>query len=327
MNTRRKIDPVPEAGAQELPLHLKYRPATLKELLGQDDMVKSLDKIVNSKNPGHAYLFTGSPGTGKTSTARILASAFKCDMANILEIDAASNSGIDAMRELTAALRYQGFGDTPNRAIIIDECHALSKQAWGPLLKAVEEPPAHVYFFFCTTEAGKVPDAIVTRCHAYTVKGLKFDPLMDLLEFVADSERLTTPSDILELVARGCNGSARQALVYLSMLRDCTDKDEAARLLESPMESKEIIDLCRLLVGRKLDWMTLVKTLKAIPDMNPESVRIVTVNYIAACLMGAKNERDVPALLDMLGQFSKPFLPSDKSAPLLLAFGNIIVPE
>lgn len=312
---------------QDLPLHLKYRPARLKDVWGQDAVVKSLKSIIDSKNPGHSYLLTGPAGTGKTTLARILAKQFGCEASNVLEVDAASTSGIDAMREVTGALRYHGFGALPNKAIIIDECHALSKQAWQSLLKTVEEPPAHVYIFFCTTEDGKVPQTIVTRCHNYTLKPLKYDDLMDLLEWVAKEEGWDKlPKGLLDAVARAADGSARQALVMLSMARDCETVDEALRLLESPIDNKDVIDLCRLLVGGKLTWDKLIATLKAIPDMNPESVRIVIANYLAACLAGAKSDRDVVRLLDIANQFSKPFNASDKQLPLLLAFGNILYP-
>lgn len=309
---------------QDEPLHVKYRPTALRAVWGQRDVVASLDLLADSKNPGHVYLFTGPSGCGKTTLARILAKRFRCD-SNILEVDAASNSGIDAMREVTSQLRYHGFGDTPNKAIIIDECHGLSKQAWQSMLKAIEEPPPHVFIFFCTTETGKVPETILTRCHSYTLKPLRFDDLMDLLELVCKAEDMDTPESVLKVVAQSCGGSARQALVYLSMVRDCRDPDDAAALLESPVENKDVIDLCRLIMQGSLTWDKVVGTLKRIPDMSPESVRIVVINYLAACAMSAKSEKEAARILDAMDCFSKPFNPTDKNAPLLLAFGRLVL--
>lgn len=306
------------------PFHLKYRPRTLEEVVGQPDVVKSLRSLHRDPSRPHAFLLTGPSGCGKTTIARILATGFQCQPNNVIEIDAASNSGIDAMKEVMSTLRYQGFGETPNRAIIIDECHALSKPAWQSWLKTVEEPPAHVYIFFCTTEIGKVPETIVTRCHAYNLKPVKFDPLMDLLEMVADREDLKTPGRILELVARSCSGSPRQALVMLSMVRDCEDEEEAAVLLEAPIESKEVIDLCRLMLRGDLNWSKLTATLKAMPEMSPESVRIVITNYLASCAMGARSEKEAARIVDMLFAFSKPCNPSDKWAPIMIAFGDLL---
>lgn len=309
---------------QDLPLHLKYRPKLLKQVLGQNDVVDSLESVARSKNPGHAYLFTGPAGTGKTTLARILAAEFRCDPNNILEVDAASNNGIDSMREVTNALRYHGFGEQPNKAIILDEAHGISKQAWMSLYKTVEEPPPHVYIFFCTTEAGKVPDPILTRCHAYTLKPLRYDDILDLLDYVCGEENLDTPAEVLKMVAQACGGSARQALVMLSMVRNCESSHEVAALLESPLDNKDVIDLCRAIIGKGLTWTKLVSTLKSIPDMNPESVRIVVVNYLAGCAMNAKSDNEAMRILDMMHSFSKPFNASDKSAPLLLAFGDIV---
>lgn len=310
----------------EQPFHVKHRPKTLAEVVGQDATVKSLKAQLKAKQRPHSFLFTGPSGCGKTTLARILAAEFNCSPANILETDAATNTGIDAMREITSTLRYQGFGDQPNKMIILDEAHALTKQAWQSLLKAVEEPPEHVYFAFCTTDAGKVPDTIRTRCSSYDLKPVRFDDLMDLLEDVADLEKLDIADAYLEQVARACGGSPRQALVMLSMVLGCEDEDEVARILETPLENKEVIDLCRLLVAGKLDWVKAVSLLKAMPETAPESIRIVVVNYLNACLMGAKSERDVPRLLDLLADFSKPCNPTDKLAPILLAIGNNIFP-
>jgi DNA polymerase III subunit gamma/tau len=306
------------------PLHIKHRPKDFDEVVGQGDVVKSLKKVLTEKVRPHTFLFVGDSGCGKTTLARIVTSKLNIDPSNIIEVDAATNNGIDVMRDLISPLRYQGFGDTPNKAIILDEAHALSKQAWTSLLKTVEEPPAHVFFFFCTTDSGKVPDNIATRCLRYTLRPCKYDDLMDLLDKVCEEEQYDTPERILSLVARSCNGSPRLALVQLAMVHDCEDEDEAARLLETPVDNKEVIDLCRMLIKGDLTWTKLTTTLKGLSEMPAESIRIVIVNYLNSCAMGAKSDKDAMRVLDMLECFSKPCLTSDKLAPLLIAFGRYI---
>lgn len=311
-----------EAPAVTEPLHVKYRPAKLEDMRGQSAVVKSLKAALKAKARPHAFLFTGDAGCGKTSLARILTHELNVTPANIIEIDAASNGGIDVMRDVMAPLRYQGFGETPNKAVILDEAHMLSKQAWASLLKTVEEPPAHVFFFFCTTDAGKVPQNIQTRCLVYDLKPLRQDDLLDLLEDVCDDEGLDVSSKVLGMVANACGGSPRNALVMLALVQDCDDAEEAARLLESPLDNKEVIDLCRAMVRDELNWSRLTATLKALPEMQPESIRIIIVNYLNACLLGAKGDRDAMRLLDMLASFSRPMNPADKLGPILLAFGD-----
>lgn len=323
---RKQLEKQVEIHPASEPLHVKYRPKTFKEVLGQDPVVKSLQQVLKDKALPHSYLFTGDSGTGKTTLARIMASMLEVDPSNIVEIDAATNNGIDVMRDIMAPLRYHGFGDTPNKLVILDEAHMLTKQAWASLLKTVEEPPAHVFFFFCTTDAGKVPENIATRCLSYSLKLLRHDDLMDLLEGVCENEGLDPSNEILSLIAQSCGGSPRKALVQLAMIHDCESTSEAAILLETPMDNKEIIDLCRALVKGDLTWQKLTATLKALNEMPAESIRIVIVNYLNSCLMGARNDKDAVRLLDMLECFVKPGQASDKMAPLLLAFGRYIFP-
>lgn len=329
MSTERKRrTSEPEQEVQEVtePMHVKYRPRKLADVYGQAEVVKSLAGVLKDKARPHAFLFCGPAGTGKTTLARILASEFKVAPSAIQEVDAATNRGIDAMRELTSSLRYQGFGETPNRAIIIDECHQLTKEAWDSLLKSVEEPPEHVFFFFCTTNQSKVPATVVTRCLSYTLKPVRCDEVLDLLEEVAEDEKLKVSDAILGRVAQACAGSPRRALTMLAKVANCDDEDEARVLLEQPDEDVEIIDLCRLLVSGKLnDWKTITEKLKAVQDVGAEGIRIVIVNYLNACLMGSKGGKDTTRLLDMLYVFSKQnYNPADKLAPLLLAFGDLL---
>jgi DNA polymerase III gamma/tau subunit len=310
----------------DLPLHLKYRPAKLDEVVGQEEVARSLAKALESKTRPHTFLFTGPSGCGKTTLARIVASMIGCEAENITEADAASNTGIEATKDLLSNIRYKGFGDSPNKMYIIDEIHMLSKQAFASLLKTIEEPPPHVYFALCTTEDSKIPEAIRTRCLAYSLKSVKFDPLMDLLEMVVAAERMKPFDGLLEMIARACNGSPRQALVMLAMTISCEDEKEAARLLEQPLDNKDIIYLCRMMMNGGLTWEKVTSTLKAMSETNPESIRIVIVNYLNSCLMGSKSEKQTTMLLDMQREFLVPCNTSDKFAPILQAFGNIIYP-
>jgi DNA polymerase III gamma/tau subunit len=325
MNTRTRVKAAEAPVEQTASLHTKYRPAKLADVIGQNHAVKSIKSNLAQSARPHTFLFTGPAGTGKTTLARIIAGEVGVSGQNLIEVDAASTSGVDGMRELTSALRYQGFGDNPNKLIIIDECHALSTAAWQALLKATEEPPAHVYFAFCTTAPGKVPDTIRTRAAAYDLKPVKRDDILDLLEKVCDAEGYDTPNRHLDMIASACSGSPRQALVQLSMVHACEDDDEVATLLEQPLEDKEIIELCRAYVGGSLTWVKLTATLKAMSAQSPESIRIVIVNYMAACMMGAKSDQQAERLLHMVEPFTTPFNQSDKLAPLLVAFGKVIL--
>lgn len=307
----------------EEPYHIKYRPKVLDDVVGHDDIVASIRAAVKSRNRQHTYFLFGPGGTGKTTLARIMADEFDVLPANVVEIDAASTSGVDDMRLVTSALRYNGFGASPNKAFIVDECQMLSKQAWDSLLKSTEEPPPHVFFFFCSTNPAKVPEAMKTRGPTYALTPLKFGPLMDLLERVADAERLSTPQWALEIAARACLGSPRQALVMLAMVQDCETEEEAEAVLAGVGETKEVIDLCRAMIKGTLRWNDVVRLLEPLKDLGAEGIRIQVTLYLAAVLMG-NGKNNIGLLLDMLEAFSKPCNQTDKLAPILLAFGRFV---
>lgn len=309
----------------DLPLHVKYRPDALKGLVGQGHMTSSLRKLLK-ENPPHAFLFTGPSGCGKTTSARIVASVVGCSGNSIIELNAAQYNGVDEIRNIIDASRYRSMGETPNKFFIIDECHTLSKQAWQPLLKATEEPPAHLYWAFCTTEAGKVPETIRTRCHAYELKPVNSADLCDLLTGVAEAEGIEVGADVLQLCAKEAEGSPRQALVNLSMVRYAKDRQEAYRTLALALTDEDGvgIKLARALIAGTR-WRDAVTLVRSLPDgETAESVRLIVVNYAAKALLDAKDDRKVERMLAVLDVFSHPFYGAEKRAPLLLAIGKLV---
>jgi len=179
--------------SQNVVLYRKYRPQSLKEVIGQDHIVKTLEGAIKLGNISHAYLFAGSRGTGKTSVARILARAVGTSSNDISEIDAASNRGIDNVRELREAVNTLPF-ESPYKVYIIDEVHMLTKEAFNALLKTLEEPPKHVIFILATTELEKLPETVVSRCQLFTFKKPSQMILREMIVKVAKKEGRSFPA-------------------------------------------------------------------------------------------------------------------------------------
>jgi DNA polymerase-3 subunit gamma/tau len=199
---------------QNLALYRKYRPKNFKEVLGQPHIVDVLERSVKDEKVSHAYLFVGSRGTGKTSVARIFATEIGVSANDMYEIDAASNRGIDDIRELRDGVRVLPF-DSKYKVYIIDEVHMLSKDAWGALLKTLEEPPKHVIFILATTELDKVPDTIISRCQVFNFKRPTDTVTKLMLADVAEKEGYELDKASLELLAILGDGSFRDALGIL----------------------------------------------------------------------------------------------------------------
>ena len=296
----------------------------LSEVLGQDAVVKSLKGALSRKDTPHAFLFTGPSGTGKTTLARTLASSLKIPFEGILEIDAATNSGISDMRLILESVRYKSLASEGGRKLlIIDECHALSKATWQSMLKSLEEPPEHVFWALCTTEGDKVPETIRTRCLSYNLKSIDQDEITTYLEEVIEREELDVQDDLIEVIAKHAHGSMRKALVYLEQLIGIEDRKEAVRLLESGVgDEEQAIALARMVcTGKNLNWANVVSLLKKLENESPEGVRLVIVNYAASMLKGGTKPEPLLAVLDA---FRYPCNSSEKWAPIFLALGTLL---
>lgn len=310
-------------------LHVKYRPKTLEEVRGQEAVTKSLARLLaNKKKTPHVFLFTGAAGTGKTTLARIIARTLGIPTHNVSEIDAATNSTLEAARSIRDLVALHSLGSDRRKMLILDECHRLSTAAWDSWLKFTEEPPAHLYFAFCTTNASKVPTTIKTRAHSYTLADVREDDLYELLASVAKREEISLADDVLEYIASNANGSPRQALVYLSQCGDRCRLSDAKKIIrknEAASADSPEVAIARMLIAGNSDWVQYMRALDKLGDVEPESIRIVTVNYIAAVMRKQANPKRAARFAAVLEAFETPYNQSDKLAPLLLSLARILL--
>lgn len=229
-----------EDNLQYVALARKYRPQTFEDLLGQDALVQTLTNAIQNNRLHHAYILTGIRGVGKTTTARLIARAINCTGVDgkggptihpcgecenckaiaadrhidVIELDAASKTGVDDMREILDGVRYKPTM-ARYKVYIIDEVHMLSKSAFNALLKTLEEPPSHVMFIFATTEIRKVPVTILSRCQRFDLQRISVETLVKLFHKVLSAEKIEAEEEALHIVARAADGSARDGLSML----------------------------------------------------------------------------------------------------------------
>ncbi len=254
-------------------LYRKYRPQTFDEVVGQEAVVRTLKNAIGSGQVRQAYLFAGPRGTGKTSMARILAKSLNCvngptaepdgtcsvclgiaagTSLDVIEMDAASQRGIDDIREIRDRVVLQPV-EGRHKVYILDEAHQLTDAAWNALLKLIEEPPPHLVFVFCTTDLSKVLPTVRSRCQTFVFQRPRLQDLVTVMTRVAEGEGLDAPPQALSLIARAARGSFRDATSTLDQLSAATEGKvtvQSVLQLLGTVEEEALFRLCDLVVDR-----------------------------------------------------------------------------
>jgi DNA polymerase III gamma/tau subunit len=283
--------------------------------------VAMLQSAIKNKST-QGFLFSGPSGIGKTTLARIVAAKLNCQLT---EIDGATYTGVDKMREVVDSVHYLPFGEHKARAVLIDECHRISAQAWDSLLKAVEEPPPDVYWLLCTTNPDKVPKTIHTRVLHLPLKPLSRQTLERLVDDSVDRAGLRLAKDIKQLIVAEAHGSARQALVNIDACRDAKDLAQAHTLLHQAQASDTALQLCRLLAGYGNGgnpWGSAMRLVEKLleQDADAEGLRIRICHYFAAAIRKADANK-ARGLLFRMEPFSRPYGGADAMPQLIRSIG------
>lgn len=287
-------------------LYLKYRPSSLEEVIGNDEVVSLLRNQLNenSKQPiPHSLLFHGPTGCGKTTLGRIVAQELGAVGTDIREIDSADFRGIDTVREIRKQSTYKPL-EGPCRVWILDECHKMTGDAQTALLKALEDTPNHIYYILCTTEPQKLLPTIRGRCSQYQVSALSDKDMKKLLRRVVKSEGDNLTKEIYEQITQDSMGHPRNALQILEQVLG-VEEDKRLKVAKNTAEiQSKTIELCRALVSGGSAWPQVMNILKGLKGEDPEQIRRAVLGYCQAVLLSTSWNPNAAVVME---EFIEPF--------------------
>jgi len=285
-------------------LHIKYRPQSLEEMIGNEAVKKSILSLFTiEKDRPHTFLLTGPSGVGKTTLGRIIAKMVGCSNMDFHEYNSANTRGIDTFREVMENMNYSGFL-SETKVYLFDECHQVTPAAAPAMLKMLEDTPNHVYFILCTTDPDKLLKTILNRCTTYQLSLLSPKEIGMLIDRVLEKENVKDffPSVRKEII-RIAEGCPRQALVLLDQVIDVLEEKEALdALFTVSIDEADVIDICRELLRNPL-WDDIRKKVKIVVDKaEPERIRRMVLGYLTSVLLNSKRNDRVSRMIDIFSE-------------------------
>ncbi len=296
-----KIIPVSENQSNDL--SRKYRPSTLDEFIGNTSLKSTFESLFRLNKIPQQILFYGPKGCGKTTLARLCAKQLNCSEFDLKEIDTADFRGIDSVREIRRTMHTSPMKGKV-KVYILDECHKTTNDFQNALLKALEEPPKHVYFFLCTTDPQGLIPTIKSRCVQYQVSTLTPKQIFELMDGICKKENRSVPKKVILQIAKDCEGHPRNALKILEKII-YLNEDEMLEAAKHEAEKKEApIELCRALMSNK-SWKQIATLFKSIND-EPETIRRIIRGYFASVLLNGNTTGYI-----VLDVFKQPYYNTD----------------
>lgn len=285
-------------------LYQKYRPITFEEMIGNKTIVTALNTLLSHIAPPHAYLFHGPTGCGKTTLGRILANELGAKGHDFREVDSADFRGIDTIREIRKQSQFAPLKGHC-RVWLLDECHKISNDGMNALLKALEDPPRHVYYILCTTNPEKLLATIRGRCSQFQVTPLNKKQMLLLLRQVVKSEEQTLEKRVYDQIVQDSLGLPRNALQILEQVLAIKPEQRFKFTQKSAEIQSQTIELCRALL-KQSSWKKISNILNGLKDQEPETIRRQILGYFQAVIL---KEDNIRAGL-ILSEFIVPFYDS-----------------
>jgi len=306
------------------PLIVKYRPRNWEEVIGHQDIIASLSRALATSTHPHAFLFWGPSGVGKTTMARIVAKNID---AEVVELDAATHTGVDAMRELVELGQHKPLSTKGNRLIILDEAHMLSRSSFNAILKMLEEPPAHLYIALCTTELQKIPETVQTRLFKVKLETLANPQIEELIAEVASTEGWDIPDWAFKEIILAATGQPRKALTLLQGVAGAKTREEVRRVINLIDAEEPLLELCRLMISGKVAWSKVQPVLMAIGDQEFETAQLMVAGYFASVMINGGNEQQARRAWTFLEALTYPTNTFDRKVAFLTAIGRTLWAE